>query len=133
MIIGVDHVAIQASDFEVALHFYHELLGFPVVQPAAQYKTRTLCYLSAGNILIELYSAKSDGPPAIPYVANRGGLDHLSFRTRDLDAAIEALSGKGVKVIKKPFEVQAADGHPQRLAFIEGPDGQEIELRQATE
>jgi catechol 2,3-dioxygenase-like lactoylglutathione lyase family enzyme len=130
MITGLDHVAIQASDFDEALHFYHVLLGLPIVRQPERYKTRTLCYLKAGAASIELYSVKDDHR-VTSYTTERGGLDHVSFLAPDLDAAISFLVANGVRLIKAPFEIRGDDGSIARLAFVAGPDDQEIELREA--
>jgi len=129
MIGGVDHISIQTSDFEKALKFYNGLLRLPICVIPFYYKTRRLCYLDAGNIRIELYSTKTDGHPVVEYTANRGGLDHISFRTADLTALVDRLRVSGVRILKPPFSITTDAGN-STLAFVEGPDGQEIELRQ---
>lgn len=129
MITSVDHISIQASDFERALTFYSELLGFHICVAPFDFKTRRLCYLDAGNIRIELYSTKEGESHNALYSSERVGLDHIAFVTRDLRGLVHRLSCHGVRIIKPPFSISTNAGH-STLAFVEGPDGQEIELRQ---
>ncbi|MBN1618481.1 VOC family protein [Candidatus Dojkabacteria bacterium] len=132
MITHVDHISIQTNDFDYAFKFYHHILGFQIVKQPFSFKTRRLCYLNAGNINIELYSTKSNDKPAIEYVENRGGLDHIAFIVENIDNTVEQLRKKGIKIIKAPFYPPTDDRNQPRIAFIEGPDKQEIEIREST-
>lgn len=130
MITCVDHISIQTNDFDYAFDFYHHVLGFKIVKQPFHFKTRRLCYLNAGNINIELYSIKPDNKPAIEYTAHRGGLDHIAFTVENVEEEVERLKQKGVKIIKAPFYPQTNDNNRSQIAFIEGPDKQEIEIRE---
>ncbi|MEI6529798.1 MAG: VOC family protein [Candidatus Falkowbacteria bacterium] len=125
--IRVDHISIQTSNFETALKFYNEVLGFIILVDPFNFKTRKLCYLDAGNIRIELYSTKNG--TEVQYNNQRGGLDHIAFITEDLEGLINRMIYYGIHVIKPPFLLETKAG-VSFLAFVEGPDGQEIELRQ---
>jgi 4-hydroxyphenylpyruvate dioxygenase-like putative hemolysin len=130
MITCVDHISIQTNDFDYAFDFYHHILGFKIIKQPLDFKTRRLCYLNAGNIAIELYSIKSDDKPAIEYTGNRGGLDHIAFIVEDIQVEIERLKREKVKIIKEPFYPSTDNKNQPRIAFIEGPDKQEIEVRE---
>jgi catechol 2,3-dioxygenase-like lactoylglutathione lyase family enzyme len=132
MITRVDHISIQTENFEKALEFYRILLGFNIVINPYDFKDRKLCYLDAKTIKIELYSIKSGSCSNSRYSTNRLGLDHIAFATENLTDLIERLSSQGVRIIKPPFSLTTAAGR-SLLAFVEGPDGQEIELRQEEE
>lgn len=126
----VDHVSVQTNNFDKALDFYSQILGLSIVKKPFSFKGRRLCYLNAGNINIELYSVKSSDTPAAEYAGNRGGLDHIAFIVEDLDREIQRLRREGIRIIKEPFYPPIEDKHKPRIAFIEGPDKQEIELRE---
>jgi glyoxylase I family protein len=130
MVTGTDHIAIQASDFPRALDFYHRLLGLPLVKGPFGHKDRLMCYLQAGAIGIELYSTKFGEGLASLYTNDRGGLDHISFTVADIDAAVATLRQAGVTIVKPPFRPATGEPEVGRIAFINGPDGQEIELRE---
>lgn len=129
MIVKMDHISIQTVDFDGAIRFYSDLLGLAVCTPPFEYKGRQLCYLDAGNMRIELYSVKESGGTYLNYTNNRCGLDHLAFTTPNLERLIDLLMHSGIKIIKPPFTLTTQAG-VSRLAFVEGPDSQEIELRQ---
>jgi glyoxylase I family protein len=125
----IHHVAIQTADFKKAFSFYTELLGLQVVKEPFNFKKRTLAWLDAGGIMIELYSVK-DGKEPQPYDGRRVGADHIAFEVQDLDTIIAHLTEHNVKVLKEPFFPPTNDSHQSRIAFVEGVDGEEIELRE---
>ncbi|MBF0421430.1 MAG: VOC family protein [Magnetococcales bacterium] len=129
MRIQFHHVAYQCTDFEAGLHFFRDLLGFTVIQSPRRYKERMLCYLQQGSLIIELYNGKPSKGPLEPYHPIRGGLDHLSFIVEDVQETVKALSHQGVTVLKEPFQPPTGVPDQPWVAFIAGPDGQEIELR----
>jgi len=130
MIKCVDHIAIQTNDFDVTFDFYNRVLGFSIVKEPFNFKNRRLCYLSAGNISIELYSIKEGSKSASAYEGNRGGLDHVAFVVDDIETEIKKLQQEGFRIIKPPFYPPTNEINQPRIAFIEGPDKQEIEIRE---
>jgi len=126
----IHHVAIQTACFERAFQFYHEILGIRVAKEPFNYKgRRMLAWLDAGSVMIELYSVKSGNSPQ-PYNDCRVGTDHIAFEVKNIEEVIIHLSEQGVKVLKQPFYPPTDDPDQPRVAFIEGPDGEEIELRE---
>jgi len=77
----------------------------------------------AGNFAIELvYNwGRDDGYPG----GERFG--HFAFETEDIDEVLPVLELLGGKVTRRPFLLE---GEGPRLAFIEDPDGNAIELIQ---
>jgi catechol 2,3-dioxygenase-like lactoylglutathione lyase family enzyme len=128
---SIEHISIQASDFDQAFHFYTQILGLSVCVPPFSYKSRRLCYLDAGKIRIELYSIKP-GEDVSRYCETRCGLDHLAFVTDALSDTIERLRQRGVRVLKSPFVPASGNAEQVPIAFIEGPDGQVIEIMQGS-
>ena len=127
------HVAIQTADFDRAFWFYTELLGLTVVKPPFNFKNkRTLTWLDAGGVLVELYSVKKNTQPE-PYCDRRIGADHVAFMCLDLDAILDRLTRTNIKFLKGPFFPPTGDPDQPRVAFIEGPDGEELELREPQE
>ena len=65
----------------------------------------------------------------VDQVASNAGhaIDHLCWRSTDINATIAQLKGKGVHVTGEP---QPAAGGTMRIAFVEGPSGLRVELVQ---
>jgi hypothetical protein len=88
-----------------------------------------LVWLEAGGMLIELHSVK-DGDEPQAYDGRQVGTMHIAFEVQDLDAVVAHLRGHNVKILKRPFLPQTDDPNQPRVSFIEGPDQEEIELRE---
>jgi glyoxylase I family protein len=127
--VHIHHVAVQTEDFDKAFDFYTELLGLQVIKKRFDYKKRTLAWLDGGGIMIELFSIKSDETPQ-PYDDRHVGTVHIAFEVQDIDTIIAHLVKHDVKIIKPPFLPKTNDPYQPRVAFIEGPDGEEIEIRE---
>jgi glyoxylase I family protein len=128
--VRLHHVAVQTKNFDAAFKFYTKLLGLRIVKEPYRFKgKRTLAFLDAGGILIELYGVK-DGTEPQPYDERRIGADHIAFEVANLDGFLESLKEQNTKVLKEPFLPPTNDPNQTRVAFIEGVDGEEIELRE---
>jgi lactoylglutathione lyase len=122
------HVATRTKDLEGAIKFY-EKLGMHCSRRRELTKGKaTLAFMEpeAGNFAIELvYNwGKDDAYPG----GERFG--HFAFEVDDIDAVIPAIELSGGRVTRPPFLLE---GGGPRLAFIEDPDGNAIELIQRSE
>ncbi len=127
---AMHHVAIQTADFCRAFWFYTELLGLSVVKAPFDFNhKRTLAWLDAGGVLIELYSVKEGWQPE-PYCDRRLGADHIAFEFADLQAILDKLTRNGFTILKGPFLPPTGDPDQPCVAIVRGPDGEELELRE---
>ncbi|MBS2964239.1 VOC family protein [Actinocrinis puniceicyclus] len=122
-------IAVQTAAFEKAYRFYTELVGLRVVREPFPFKTRTLAWLDAGSVLLELYSVRREDNAA----AREDGVvgpDHLAFVVDDLDAMILRLHEFEVPIVKGPLIPPSGDPNQPRVLFVEGPDGEEVQFRE---
>ena len=121
---GIHHVAIIASDYERSRHFYHQVLGLPILaetlREARQSWKLDLALPDGGQL--ELFSFPT--PPARPSRPEACGLRHLAFRVTALDPVIAHLERHGVAV--EPVRVDELTG--SRFTFFADPDGLPLEL-----
>ena len=121
---GIHHVAIIASDYERSRHFYHQVLGLPILaetlREARQSWKLDLALPDGGQL--ELFSFPT--PPARPSRPEACGLRHLAFRVQALDPVIAHLDQHGVAV--EPVRVDELTG--SRFTFFADPDGLPLEL-----
>ena len=121
---GIHHVAIIASDYERSRHFYHQVLGLPILaetlREARQSWKLDLALPDGGQL--ELFSFPT--PPARPSRPEACGLRHLAFRVQALDPVIAHLEHQGVAV--EPVRVDELTG--SRFTFFADPDGLPLEL-----
>lgn len=129
---SIHHVCIQTSNFEKAFQFYTEVLGLPVIKEPFDLKGKRFSWLDAGAIVIELNNLKKEAEDYANAYSSFGlGPSHIAFVVDDLDITIERLKAHNVPIIKYPFLPPTGDPQQPRVAFIEGPDRDHIELRES--
>lgn len=117
------HTMIRVDDLDRSVDFYTRVLGMRVRNRKVLEK--------ADATLVFLVDESEAHPIELTYnhdgrsyeSGNRFG--HFAFGVADLDAAAEELAGYGIAFKRGPYTVSAGGS---RIAFIEDPDGVEIEL-----
>jgi len=128
-------IAIVCSHFKESLRFYHEQLGFEIVQdlqiPDEVAKGAALAprgfrhvRLRAGNTLIKLMDIASPPPRRSDEFA--AGVRWLTFFVEDLHEAFTQLKAEGVKFLTDPVAAPDVAG----VVCAVDPDGILIELVQ---
>jgi lactoylglutathione lyase len=113
------HTRIRVRDLERSVAFYR-LLGL---------EERNRHLSPRGNRLVFMHDPKTGVDIELCYMPNGGAFHleedifHMAFEVEDLEEALRRLRQQGVKVTEEP--TPSASG---TLAFIEDPDGYEIEL-----
>jgi catechol 2,3-dioxygenase-like lactoylglutathione lyase family enzyme len=125
---GLHHVTVRTVDFEGSIRFYREALGFGtpyrwsfpgVVDRAA--------FLDSGNgTWVEIFA---DGSPD-RHDEPTEGLVHFALLYDDVDAAFERALAAGAAPLMEPgsFTLQGDPPVEVRLAYVQGPSGERIEL-----
>jgi catechol 2,3-dioxygenase-like lactoylglutathione lyase family enzyme len=122
---GFDHVHLVGSDLDASERFYREMFGAETIgRRDAGGATNLMMRLDGINLFIREprpnESVTSDGEEV------RYTYDHFGVVVQDLQAAIEQLRGKGVKILQEPRTARPGT----HVAFIEGPDHTRIEVLQ---
>jgi catechol 2,3-dioxygenase-like lactoylglutathione lyase family enzyme len=141
-ILGTHHVALTTTRFERLRDFYVETLGLPVV---GGFPGQEILFIAAGTTAIELIGETSDDEreraaddradrPAVEnrgtsYRARRTGWHHLAWEVDDVDEAYVELLARGVTPHSPPEDFPD-DAPTMRIAFLQDPDGNLIELVQ---
>lgn len=121
----IHHIAIICSDKDAALHFYHDLLGFPVIRENYRPERddwKIDLRLNEGTEL-ELFIMK--GHPERPS-PEAYGLRHLAFRVPSVDETVAELEGKGIEC--EPVRTDTFTG--EKMTFFHDPDGLPLEIHE---
>jgi catechol 2,3-dioxygenase-like lactoylglutathione lyase family enzyme len=135
---GFHHVALRVMNFEASIKFYTEVLGMNIVfdgpHPWEPAIVDHICLLDAGDgNCIEIFTGgKQDIVEFDQYRA--GAYFHIALRSNNVDAVVERARNAGTKILVEPLDVklEAYNGDVKmgRVAFILGPDGEQIEFFQ---
>ena len=119
------HTMIRVGDLDRSISFYTKILGMRLLRredyPAGRY---TLAFVAYGD--------ESDNT-AIEFTYNWGvteyeigdGFGHLAIEVDDVYQAAEKIRELGGKIIREPGAMNAGT---TIIAFVEDPDGYQIEL-----
>ena len=124
-ITGIHHVALKCQGvehFEKTLCFYRDLLGLPVARSWGSGEESGVM-LDTGAGLLEIFANAADCLEA-------GALRHIAFAVEDTDACIEAVRKAGYEVTMEPKDISIPSDppYPARIAFCNGPVGEEVEF-----
>ena len=124
---GVHHIAIKCAGlehFERTMHFYHTLLGMPIVREWSSAEGLPCAMVDiGGGSKMEIFA---NAPDVLP----QGTLRHLAFAVDSVDECVAAVREAGYKITMEPTDIciPSATPYPARIAFCIGPVGEEIEF-----
>lgn len=144
-IVGIDHVGINVPDLNKAVAFFSDVLGFtPVTQLGpipldADWKKLNHINPDTGAVTIKMINAGNGASIEVfEYADNKGskihpktddiGASHIAFYVNDINAAVEYLKSKGVKIIGEPFTMPSGDTAGESWVYFETPWGSKMEL-----
>jgi methylmalonyl-CoA epimerase len=113
----LDHVAIATGSIEDSLQFFSRVLGL-AVEPAEEVPSQAVRvqFVGRGEARIELVEPTGQGGSIEAFLRRRGpGLHHVALRVADLDATLEMLRARGVRLID---EAPRPGAHGTRVAFV---------------
>ncbi|HVV02070.1 MAG TPA: VOC family protein [Verrucomicrobiae bacterium] len=117
------HTRYRVNDLEKTVRFYKEILGLEELRRHKSSRGSELVFLKTpgSEELIELCHFPASGPVQV-----QPDLTHLAFEVESLDDFGKHLAAHGMKYSDGPH--MKADGGG--IAFIDAPEGYEIELIQ---
>lgn len=104
-VLRVDHIGVAVNSIEETKKLYSDILGLLHAgsETVAEQKVTT-AFFPVGDTEIELLESTAPDGPIAKYIEKKGeGMQHIAFRVDDIEAALEELKAKGVKLIdEKP-------------------------------
>ena len=112
----IDHIAIAVHNIEEALQAYEGALGLELadVGEVSEQAVR-VAFLPMGESALELVEPLTSGSGVAKFLEKRGeGIHHICFEVGDIEAALQDLAAKGVRLIDE----QPRQGAHGRIAFL---------------
>ncbi|WP_292155758.1 VOC family protein [Mesorhizobium sp.] len=123
LLLGIHHIAIICSDYELSKQFYKDKLDFVIVDENWRAEKQSWkCDLRHGPVQIELFSFPM--PPSRPTRPEACGLRHVAFSVDSVEATARLLQARGVEV--EPIRIDPHTG--RSFTFVADPDGLPIEF-----
>lgn len=118
------HTRYRVNDIERSVKFYQDALGLTVSRRHTSPRGAQLVFLATPNSDAEIELCQM--PPGAAPVQVQPDLTHLAFEVENLEAFAAALKAKGYALSDGP----TVTGSGSAIAFIDAPEGYEIELIQ---
>jgi lactoylglutathione lyase len=118
------HTRLRVNDLERTVKFYQDALGLEVARRHISPRGAQLAFLRTPNSDEEIEICQM--PPGAPPVQVQPDLMHLAFAVDDLEKFADELKKMGYGLSDGPSNT----GSGSIIAFIDAPEGYEVELIQ---
>lgn len=113
----VDHIGIAVNNLEESIKFYEEVLGLKLhgTEVVEEQKVK-VAFLPVGDTEVELLEATAPDSPIAKFIEAKGqGVQHIAFKVEDIEAALEEMRAKGIRLIDEKPRYGAGGA---RIAFL---------------
>ena len=117
------HTRMRVNDLERTVRFYEEAVGLTVSRRSISPRGAQIAFLRTPNSDEEIEICQL---PNSPSVQVQPDLMHLAFEVEDMGAFVQQLEQKGYKLSDGPTPISSGS----TIAFIDAPEGYEVELIQ---
>jgi methylmalonyl-CoA/ethylmalonyl-CoA epimerase len=117
LISRVDHIGIAVSNLDEAIKLYKDVLGLELhgTEVVEEQKVK-VAFLPVGDTEVELLESTSPEGPIAKFIEAKGqGIQHIAFRVDDIEAALEEMKAKGLRLIDEKPRYGAGGA---RIAFL---------------
>lgn len=118
------HTRMRVNDLARTVKFYQDALGLKLTRQHTSPRGAQLAFLATPNSDEEIEICQM--PPGAPPVQVQPDLMHLAFEVDDMAAYEAAIKAKGYALSDGPTQTSSGSV----IAFIDAPEGYEVELIQ---
>jgi lactoylglutathione lyase len=117
------HTRYRVSDMDKTVAFYRDVLGLEVIRQSTSPRGSQLAFFKAPGSEEEIEICKFDGSGPVNVGTD---ITHLAFEVDDIEAFAKHSASKGYPLSDGPTQTSSGSV----IAFIDAPEGYEIELIQ---
>lgn len=113
----IEHIGIAVKSIEESLSYWEGVLGLKcyAIEEVKDQKVKTAFFM-VGQTKIELLESTDPEGPIGKFIEKKGeGIHHIAFATKNIEAALEEASAKGIQLIDKQPRLGAEGLH---IAFL---------------
>jgi len=115
---GVEHIGIAVTNVDECIKTLERIFGLEVSdRQTIEASNVEIAFLPCGATKIELVTPTSESSPIAGFLNKRGnGIHHICLDVENIEAWLEALEQRGVRLIDKKPRMGA---HGRKVAFID--------------
>ncbi len=111
----IAHIGIAVADVKQAGKFYTDIMG-QIIDHEEMVDDLKTVFVPLGQTNLELIQDTTTDGVIARHISKRGeGIQHVAYEVEDIDAALEELKAKDVRLID---EVARPGAHNSRVAFL---------------
>lgn len=116
-VLKLDHIGIAVKSIDETKKLYSDILGLlHAGSETVEEQKVTTAFFPIGDTEIELLESTAPDGPIAKYLDKKGeGVQHLAFRVDNIEAALEELKAKGIKLIDEKPRMGAGGA---KIAFL---------------
>lgn len=116
-ILKIDHLGIAVNSIDDGKNFWSEIMGlkFEGAETVEAQKVTT-AFFPVGESEVELLESTAPDGPVAKFIEKKGtGFQHVAFRVADIEAALQELKDKDIKLIDQEPRIGAGGA---KIAFL---------------
>ncbi|HQF42569.1 MAG TPA: VOC family protein [Ignavibacteriaceae bacterium] len=125
----IDHLGIVVKSIEEGIKYWEEVFGYKQMTEVVintRQKVKVVFLKKENSLLIKLIEPTDETSSVYRVSRKGGGLHHLGFRCKDINAEITRLKSLGLRIITNPEPGEAFENN--QIAFLLGNQALNIEL-----
>lgn len=125
----IDHLGIVVKSVEEGIKYWEEVFGYKQMTEVVintRQKVKVVFLKKENSLLIKLIEPTDETSSVYRVSRKGGGLHHLGFRCKDINAEITRLKSLGLRIITNPEPGEAFENN--QIAFLLGNQALNIEL-----
>ena len=123
MNIKAEHTHIRCQDVEAAVKWYEQIMNGKILR-RGEVPGMPIVRMDVGGQVLALSPKREEMTVEASSGKPQWGVWQLAYEVDDIEKAYQEMKSKGAKFKKEPFQQTPA----AKVAFIDAPDGVEIEL-----
>lgn len=126
---NIDHVGVVVRSLPEGIDYWKRAFGYEQATEAvvnSRQRVKVVFLAKPGSLPVKLVEPLDETSPVYAFSRRGGGLHHLCFKCRNLEAELERLSEVGVRVLVPPQPGEAFEN--EAIAFVLAFQGLNVEL-----
>lgn len=121
---GIDHIALNANDYETTLSFYRDVLGFKQLNSVCTNDFKATYLEIAEGVRLEIFDLKNKAIQ-IERTDFDVGVKHIAFNVENVKLHAQQIEDAGIEIVLPYSELE---NFKAKVVLFKDPDGNIVEF-----